>query len=117
METRQMTPFFSSTFSALTVTFISEFENTQNSFSCGSPFDKFWSIKYLNFMPEATDSDSSSYFSRKQTSEVTKNQCYVLSPDREPKKGISAWTKAADSTDSKQWRNKKNDTFPSNSFD
>ena len=68
METTQMTPFFSSTFSALTVTFISEFENTQNSFSCGSPFDKFWSIKYLNFMPEATDSDSSSYFSRKQTS-------------------------------------------------
>ena len=43
METTQMTPFFSSTFSAVTVTFISEFENTQNSFSCGSPFDKFWS--------------------------------------------------------------------------
>ena len=34
METRQMTPFFSSTFSNLLVIFISEFENVQNSFSC-----------------------------------------------------------------------------------
>ena len=34
METKQMTPFFPSTFSALTVlTFVSEFENTQNSYS------------------------------------------------------------------------------------
>ena len=44
METKQMTPFFSSSFSAQTVlTFISEFENTQNSYSC-SPF---WSAKIL----------------------------------------------------------------------
>ena len=44
METKQMTPFFSSTFSALTVfNFISEFKNTQNSFSCG----QFWSAKNL----------------------------------------------------------------------
>ena len=44
METKQMTPFFSSTFFALTVfNFISEFENTQNSFSCG----QFWSAKNL----------------------------------------------------------------------
>ena len=45
METKQMTPFFSSTLSALTVlTFISEFENTQNSYLCG-PFSSvkhFW---------------------------------------------------------------------------
>ena len=42
-----MIPFFSSTFSAPFVTFISEFENTQNSFSCGSPpFGPFWSEKY-----------------------------------------------------------------------
>ena len=37
METRQMTQFFSSYFSALFVTFISEFENTQNLFSYGPP--------------------------------------------------------------------------------
>ena len=49
----------------LFVTFISEFENTQNSFSCGLPFGPFWSVKYLNFSPKATDSDSSLYFSRK----------------------------------------------------
>ena len=36
-ETGQMVPFFSSAFSALFVTFISEFEITQNSFLCGSP--------------------------------------------------------------------------------
>ena len=38
METRQMTLFFPSSFPTLFVTFsISEFENTQNSFSCGVP--------------------------------------------------------------------------------
>ena len=45
--------------------FISESENTQNSFSCGLHFGLFWSVKYLNFWPEATNSDNSSYFSRK----------------------------------------------------
>ena len=44
METKQMAPFISSTFSALTVlTFVSEFENTQNSYSCGP----LWSAKHL----------------------------------------------------------------------
>ena len=32
----------------LFVTFIFVFENSQNSFSCGSPFGQFWSVKYLN---------------------------------------------------------------------
>ena len=49
METRQMTPFFSSTFYALFVTFIFIFENSQNSFSCRPPFRPFWSVKYHNF--------------------------------------------------------------------
>ena len=52
-ETRKMTPFFIYLF----VTFISEFENTQNSFSCGPPFGQLWSVKYLNFWPKATDSE------------------------------------------------------------
>ena len=50
MKTRQMTPFFSSVFSALTVcTFIFVIENSQNAFSCSPPFGPFWSVKYLNF--------------------------------------------------------------------
>ena len=77
-----MTPFFSSTFSDLIVIFISEFENILNSFSCGPPLGPFCSSKYLNFCPKATDSDSSSHFSRKQTPEVAKNLHYVLSTCR-----------------------------------
>ena len=66
METRQMTPFLSIFFSlSLFVTFVPDFENTENSFSCGSLFGPFWSVKYFNFWPKATDSDSSSYFFRK----------------------------------------------------
>ena len=43
VEAGQMTTFFLSTFSALFVTFISEFESTQNLFSSG-----IWSVEYLN---------------------------------------------------------------------
>ena len=63
METRQVTPFFIYFF-RLKCSFIYEFENTQNSFSCGPPFGQFWSVKYVSFWPKATDSESSSYFSR-----------------------------------------------------
>ena len=73
MEARQMTSFFPSTFSDLLVIFIflfifnihSEFENTQNSFSCSPSFGPFWSVKYLNFGPKATNSESSLHFYRK----------------------------------------------------
>ena len=50
METTQMTPIISSTFSALTVCnshFL--FENSQNLFRYAPPFCPFWSVKYLNF--------------------------------------------------------------------
>ena len=47
MGTKQMTPFFSSTFSTLTFIFV--FENSKNSFSCGYPFGPLWFVKYLNF--------------------------------------------------------------------
>ena len=62
METRQITPFSYLRFPNLE---ISEFGNTQNSLSCSPFFGPFWSVEYLNFWPKATDSDSSSYFSRK----------------------------------------------------
>ena len=42
MRTRQMIPFFT-----LFLTFISEFENTQNSFRYGPPFCLFWPVKYI----------------------------------------------------------------------
>ena len=65
METKQITSFFSSSLSDLFVIFITEFENTQNLFLCGPPFGPFWSVKYQNFWPKASDSEISSYFSSK----------------------------------------------------
>ena len=63
METRLMIPFFSSIFPIkLFVILFPEFENTENSFSCGPQFGPFWSVKYLNVRPKATSSDN---FSRK----------------------------------------------------
>ena len=49
METRQMIPFFSSTFSTLTVTFLKLkiLKKKKNSFFCGPHFGPFWSIKYV----------------------------------------------------------------------
>ena len=58
MEIGQMTPFFPYTIINLFLIFISEFENTKNSFSCGPPFGSFWSV---NFSLKATDLDSSSH--------------------------------------------------------
>ena len=50
MRTRQMNPFFLSTFPIkLFLIFISEFENTQILFSCGPPFGPNWSVKHVNF--------------------------------------------------------------------
>ena len=48
--------------------------------------------KIPQFWAKATDSDSSSYFSRSRHTEVTENSYYVLSPKGEPKKVISSWT-------------------------
>ena len=61
-----MTPFFSPIFPIeLFVILFSKFENTQNSFSCGPQSGPFWSVKYLNVWPKATNSDNPSYFPRK----------------------------------------------------
>ena len=68
METGQMTTIFYLLFLLwLFVSFISEFENTQNSFLFAPLLRYILVCKYLNFLPKATDSDSSSYFPRKQT--------------------------------------------------
>ena len=44
MKTRQMTLFFPSSFSTLTVCEIFDFENSQNLFSCGPPFGPFFGL-------------------------------------------------------------------------
>ena len=86
METRQMTPFFSSTFYALFVTFIFIFGNSQNSFSCGVPFGPFWSVKYLNFGQKLPIRTTHHTFLESEHPEVTKNPYYVLSPDGSQKR-------------------------------
>ena len=78
MEARQMTPFFSSTFSVF-VAFIFVFENGQNSFSCGPPFGPFWSAKYLNFRQKLPIRTARHTFVKSRNPEVTKNQYYVFS--------------------------------------
>ena len=66
MEIRQMIPFFSSTFSNLTVCNVHFWIWKCSKFIfMGSPLGLFWSLKYLTFWPKATNSDSSSHFSRK----------------------------------------------------
>ena len=65
METRQMTPFFSS--------FIFVFENSQNPFSCDPPFGPFWSIKYLNFGQKLPIWTAHCTFLESRHNEVTKN--------------------------------------------
>ena len=85
METRQMTPFFPSTFST-TVTFVFVFENSPNSFSRGRPFGPFWSIKYLNFGQKLPIRTTHHTFSESKHAEVTKNQYYALSPVGSQKK-------------------------------
>ena len=82
METRQMTPFFSSTFSSLFVSFIFVFENNQNSFSGGRPFGPFWSVKCLNFERKLPIWTTHHTFLESTHPEVTKNSYYVLSPRR-----------------------------------
>ena len=91
IETRQMTPFFSSTFYALFVTFIFIFGNSQNSFSCGVPFGQFWSVKYLNFGQKLPVQPTYHTFLESRHPEVTKNLYYALSPEWSQKK-VSATT-------------------------
>ena len=92
-EIRQMTPFFSSTFPALTVCNIHFcFWKIVKTYFHVAPFDPFCSVK---FWAKATDLDSPSYFYiilESRHPEVNKNPFYILSPEGEPKKVISSWT-------------------------
>ena len=69
----------------LFVTFLFILENSQNSFSCGSPFGLFWSVKYLNFEQKLLVRTVHIFLESRHL-EVTKNPYYVLSPKGSQKK-------------------------------
>ena len=71
-------PIFSSTFSALFVTFIFVFKNSQNLFWCGPPFGPFWFVKHLNFWQKLPIRTMHHTFLEIRHPEVTKNPYYVL---------------------------------------
>ena len=79
VETRQMTPFFSSTFFALFETFIFVFENSQNSLLFGLPFSPFWSVKYPNFGQKLPIRIAHHTFLESRHPDLTKNLYCALS--------------------------------------
>ena len=88
-----MTSFFSSTFSAATVsTFIFVFEKSQNLFSCGPSFGPFLSIKYLNFGQKLPIWTTHNAFLESRHPDVTKNLYYVLSAKRSQKNAIKIFS-------------------------
>ena len=89
METKQMTLFFRSTFSALTVTFIFLFENSQNLFLFGPPFRPFWSMKYPNFGQKLPIRTARHTFLKRRHPEITKNPYHVLPPEGSQKEGVT----------------------------
>ena len=92
METRQMTPFFPSTFFALIVCNIHFYIwNNQNPFWCGPRFGPFWSVKCLNFGQNLLIRTTHHTFFESRHPEVTKNPCYVLSPECSQIK-VCSWT-------------------------
>ena len=82
METRQMIPFPLE----LWITCIFVFENSQNSFSCCSPFGPFWSLKYLSFGKKLPIRTTHHTFIESRHPDTTKNRCYVLYPMGSQKK-------------------------------
>ena len=81
IETRQMTLFFSSIFYTLTtVTFIFAIDNSQNSFSYGSAFCPFWSVKFLSFGQKLLIWTSHHTFLESRHPEATKNPNFVYFP-------------------------------------
>ena len=57
-----------------------------------SLFDSFWSVKHSNFGQKLLIRIAHHTFIESRHPEVSKNSYYDLSPEGEPKKGISSWT-------------------------
>ena len=86
MKDRQIAPFLSSTFSALTVFNIDFcFENSQNSFSCGPSFAPFWFKKCFKFEQKLPILTANHTFLLSRHPEVTKNPYYILPSKRSQK--------------------------------
>ena len=93
METRQMTAFFSSAFSALFVTLIFLFENIQKFILMWVPaFGPFWSVKYLNLRQKLSIRTTHHTFLEKRHPEDTKSPYKVLSPKWSQKRLSSKWS-------------------------
>ena len=95
METRQVIPFFSSTFSALTVcnTFLYLKIVKIHFHVVPPPFGPFWSVKYLNFGQKLPIRTSHHNFLESRHPEVTKNRNYVFSSEGNQKKvSARSWT-------------------------
>ena len=85
METRQMTPFFSSTvYAVCNIHFY--IWKSQNPFTFGPPFGPFWSVKYLNFGQKSPIQSTHHTFLESRHPENTKNPYYVLSSEWSQKK-------------------------------
>ena len=93
MKARQMTSFFSFSFSALTVTIIFVFENSQNSVLCGLLFRQFRSVKYLNFRQKLPIQTAHHTFLESRHPVATKNPYCVLSHERSQKKASATFTR------------------------
>ena len=57
-----------------------------------SLFGSLWSVKYTNFGQKLPIRIAHHTFRRSRHPEASKNSYYFLSPEGEPKKGISSWT-------------------------
>ena len=98
METRQMSRFFFIYFFRFNfVIFISEFKNTENTFSCGSHFGSLWSVKYLIFGKSYQFKQLITLFEEVDTLRLLK--IYLFCPPAvEPNThflGSSSWTKSS----------------------
>ena len=95
METRQITPFSSSTFYAVTVWNIHFYTWKQSKFIfIWAPLGPSWSAKYLNIRQKLPIQSIHHTFLESRHPEVSKNPCHVLSPKWSQTKGISPWTNA-----------------------
>ena len=80
MDTRQITPLFSSIFSALTVcnTDFWIWKNSKLIFSCSTTFSPFLSVKYFKFGQKLLIWRAYNTFLERRQPEVTKNVFFPL---------------------------------------
>ena len=93
MEDSQLTPFFSSTFSALFITFL-YLKIAKIHFLVIPPLVHVDLKKYLNFGQKLLIRTAHHTLLESRHPQVTKNPYYILAPVVGQKKGISFWTRS-----------------------